>query len=189
MEVLGLSLWRSGATVRSLYDRDRGGGDPPPCRPHPQRRYPHGPLHGKIPENNRIPTLSRGTAFHRLSPRTAPAPRGGGGGRRPGGVGSHAPISGGDRGGGMLPPPRQPHPQWRYPLEIRFRASLEPYTCLNLQAPRVWSIFATGVSPTTTHSNPTPARLTVTGAGSLRTEKPGDATLRCKNSIYCGTNV
>ena len=22
----------------------------------------------------------------------------------------------------MLPPPRQPHPQWRYPLEICFRA-------------------------------------------------------------------
>jgi hypothetical protein len=30
------------------------------------------------------------------------------------GWGSHALISGGDRGGGK-PPPRQPHPQWRYP--------------------------------------------------------------------------
>ena len=60
---------------------------PPPRRPHPQGRYPHGPQYGEIPEKNRIPTRSRDTASHRLSPRTAPAPGGGGGGRRPGGVG------------------------------------------------------------------------------------------------------
>jgi len=75
-------------------------------------------------------------------------------------------------------------------VKIRFQAFFEPYACLNLQAPRVWSISATLVSPTnTTRHIPTPARLPPAGAGSLRTEKPGDATLRYKNGIYCDTNV
>ena len=68
----------------------------------------------------------------RLSPRTAPAPGGGGGARSAGGVGvTGIALRGRDRGGGFSPfapigaqaryarTPRQPHPAWRYPFEIR----------------------------------------------------------------------
>jgi len=56
------------------------------------------------------------TFFPPLSPRTAPAPRGGGGGgRRPGGVGLQVATYEVWRQGRGMPPPRQPLPQWRYP--------------------------------------------------------------------------
>ena len=75
----------------------RGGGDPLPGPHHPWR-YPHGPPHGEIPGSNRVrahtplsrETGARGAPGHGFPlgiALTAPAPRGGGGGRRPGGVG------------------------------------------------------------------------------------------------------
>ena len=57
-----------------------------------------------------------------VSPCTAPAPRGGGGGRRPGGVGVvdiSLRVETGE--GGCSPLPASRHPQWRYPLESRAR--------------------------------------------------------------------
>gem|GEM_PF-4077865 len=44
---------------------------PPPRRPHPPWRYPHGPVHGESPEKSRIRLLTSstpGTAAHQLHP-------------------------------------------------------------------------------------------------------------------------
>ena len=62
---------------------------PPPRRPHPPWRYPHGPQHGEILEKNRArwPTgFTPDTAAHLISPRTDPAP-GRGRGRSAAGAG------------------------------------------------------------------------------------------------------
>ena len=53
-------------------------------------------------------------AFHRLSPRTARAPGGGGWGRVAGGGGVYTSHYAIETGEGGAPPPRQSHPQWRY---------------------------------------------------------------------------
>ncbi len=61
----------------------RGNEFPLPASRHPQWRYPHGPAHGEILEKSRIrfPAGSTpSTAAHLISPRTDPAPTGGGGG-------------------------------------------------------------------------------------------------------------
>ena len=57
---------RGGGYQKVLHGRDRGGGMlPPPRRPLPRRRYPHGPLHGEIPEKTRA-RLPTGLARARL---------------------------------------------------------------------------------------------------------------------------
>jgi len=96
---------------------------PPPRRPHPPWRYPHGPVHGEIPEKSRmrLPTgYTPDTAAPMISPRTDPAPKRGGGGAPKARVGWGLPARSKMVGvwetgeGERVPPPRQPHPPWRY---------------------------------------------------------------------------
>ena len=65
-----------GAIGKVIRSRDRGGA---PRQPPPQWRYSHAPLYGKMLKMDGGPFRLPDTAFHRLSPHTAPAPGGGGG--------------------------------------------------------------------------------------------------------------
>ena len=72
-----------------VWETGEGERVPPPRRPLPPWRYPHGPVHGEIPEKTRArrPTGSTpDTAVHLISPRTDPAPKRGRG-RSAGGAG------------------------------------------------------------------------------------------------------
>jgi hypothetical protein len=103
----------------------RGGGFSPSPVPSPYCDSHHGPLHGDKPKEGPgpgkfwtppalpgkpSPEPLPGTAFHWVSPRTAPAPRGGGGGRRPGGVGLRVSLPGETGEGGLAPSPSAPPP-------------------------------------------------------------------------------
>jgi len=93
------------------------GGHPLPGPPPRGGDSHHGPLSGlrleipwfclslhPPPGLHQFISTSPDTAFHWISPRTAPAPGGGGGGRRPGGVGLRVPLPG-ETGEGVGPPP------------------------------------------------------------------------------------
>jgi len=123
-----------------VWETGEGERVPPPRRPLPPRRYPHGPQHGDRREKNRIRLSTNSTPDTAAPPiyaraRTPPRRGRGRSAAGAGGVGAAGEFLGypstrnPDRVGeifGVLgawetgegervPPPRQPYPQWRYP--------------------------------------------------------------------------